>query len=261
MDLSVSKKGLMPNALWLSYKPRKIKVSMIENSQHKLNAELQQLENQLSELTPVALSEDFFMDLCVAVESVGDVYENDIETLEKQLGLTSAVALPDDMLLRMANAMDRWHQDLPVEEKVVSFGTEDRTDHTELQAEKVSHWAKWRNYSAAAAVALLGAVTALVAPNIGQVESSSPTFADVGVVPIDTIFSEVPRDAWLVPDSLSHSIVNTTENGVVMSEDNKPQRWIQIEYIDRARFIDDHGREIEVEYPGTDMMLVPIEVN
>ena len=234
---------------------------MIDNNQYELNAELQQLESQLLELTPKALSEDFFSEVCVAVDSVGEILEDDIEALEKQLGLTSAVTLPEDMLARMANAMDRWHEDLPVEEKVVSFETSDLSDEAKLPAKKVSQWAQWRKYSAAAAVALLGAVTALVAPNLSESGVNSPTFANVDAVSVDAVASDIPRDAWLVPDSLSHSIVNTKENGVVMSQDNKPQRWIEIEYIDRAKFIDDQGREIEVEYPGTDTVLIPIEIN
>ncbi|MGJ8677492.1 MAG: DUF4179 domain-containing protein [Akkermansiaceae bacterium] len=223
------------------------------NTEYNLNAELIQLESQLIAMTPKAMPEGLLEQMTEFMNE--ETYlKCDIYELEQQLGTVAAATMPEDMLARMANAMDRWHEDLPVEDKLVSFAS----DKEEVLA--TSKKSNWRNFSAAAAVAILGSITAFVTPSFVS-NQQSPSIVNASVLPLNTTTISAPRDAWLVPDSFSHQIIHTSENGVVMSEDNKPHRCIKIEYLDKVKVMDDRGHEIEIERPGVEMVLLPLKTD
>ena len=227
--------------------------------EHKLPAELREVESLLSALTPVSVPSallDRLVDSANNYEdlSFSDSVDSEFVDLERQLSKIGNAAMSEEMITRMANAMDRWHEELPVEEKVVAFG--DQPEATK----KASRKAVW---SAAAAVALLGSLSALVVP---EFNSNSPAQAEVAS-PIQNsqsslvATSSTPRNAWVVPDSLTHKVINTTESGIVMLENDAPHRRIQVEYLDTIKVLDDQGREIEIERPGVDVVFLPVETN
>ncbi|MBT8037743.1 MAG: hypothetical protein KJO21_09380 [Verrucomicrobiae bacterium] len=221
-----------------------------------LSAELQELENQLANLVPNAVPDDLFARIGQPVNHDPQSMppESDLDALEEHLGQLAPSSMPMDMVGRMTRAMDRWHEHVPVEEKVVSFGVEKSTPVRR----------KWDRslLAAAAAVAMLGAVSALVLPRfVNPAHAEGVVLNDAPAMTPDFSITSVvePRDAWLLPDSLSHKVVNTTDRGVVMTHDNTPHRCIRVDYVDRMVVQDEQGREIEIIRPSVDIMLLPVE--
>ena len=75
----------------------------------------------------------------------------ELNKLEEELKKLSPQGMPDDMISRLDSAMARWHEHVPVEEKIVSLNPE--------PAESTGNWLGWRSV---AAVAVMGAAVALV---------------------------------------------------------------------------------------------------
>ena len=232
-----------------------------------LNDELRQLESQLSALVPASLPQSLLFQMSDSMDIAESTEEQVYHDLEHDLAQMETPALPEDVLNRMVSAMDRWHENVPLEEKVVSF---DSSSVQECDSKKAVPARKRSgvNYAAAAAVALLGAVAALVAPGLNQGSSSVAVEASGELINQPEIQQSVnvnnvaqPRDAWLVPDSYSHNVTNTTQRGVVMSKDNTPHRVIQIDYTDSVKFLNKEGHEFEIERPGVNMLLVPVDVD
>jgi len=67
--------------------------------------------------------------------------------------------------------------------------------------------------------------------------------------------------ATLTSNFLSHKVTNTSDNGVVFSNDNTPHRCIRVDYIDRIKGEDASGRQVEINTPGVDFLLIPVETN
>lgn len=231
-------------------------------TEHELSAELLKLEQQLQTLVPCSIPQGMMNRIEQSMLATGESSppaEDDFDDLEIHLGHIAPTAMPEDMLGRMVRAMDRWHEHVPVEEKVVPFGEKQTSTAERQQARK-------RMFAAAAAVALLGAVTALTLPRFSKdPQISTASVASTHTIthdPGNTVMVDVaPRDALFLPDSLSHKVTKTSDHGVVMTRDNTPHRCIRVDYIDRIKVQDDEGREIEIERPGVDYMLLPVETN
>ena len=217
--------------------------------EHELSAELVELERQLGELVPCLMSDELHDHLEQSMLSYDSADPTDhavdnFDDLEIHLGQIGPASMPSDMIARMARAMDRWHEHVPVEEKVVPFGEEADAAPRRLFGGGMT--------AAAAAVAMLGVVSALVLPRFiqGDQNPASGVVAASGYGINENYTSEAdhsvqmePREAWVIPDSLSNKVVNTSDRGVVMSNDNTPHRCIQVDYVDRIRVQDDQGRE------------------
>ena len=72
----------------------------------------------------------------------------ELNKLEEELKKLSPLGMPDDMISRLDSAMARWHEHVPVEEKIVPLNQE--------PAAATGNWLGWRSV---AAVAVMGAVT------------------------------------------------------------------------------------------------------
>lgn len=230
---------------------------MSVNTEYMLTSELRELESQLSKLVPAAMPAELIGRMGQSMEHHYDFYaealdDADLEELEQELSKMADITMPDEMITRMASAMDRWHEELPMEEKLVPFGVD---AEEQVAASSSSRKGMW---SAAAAVALLGSLSAFFVPDFNNEQTAQ--VSDVIVNSANTLSVSAPRDAWVVPDSFSYKVINTTQKGIVMS-DNKPHRCIYIEYLDTVKVMDDHGYEIEVERPGVEIMLLPVVTN
>ena len=244
--------------------------SMSLTTEHELSPELRELEQQLRGLVPCALSQDLFdhveQSMNVAANETW-VVSDDLDELEIHLEQIAPATMPEDMLGRMVRAMDLWHEHVPVEEKVVPFSEsrgESRGEREEAAPSRKQYGGGM--IAAAAAVAMLGAVTALVLPRfMNDSGANTPPVISTHIPDVDSdntvMVDAAPRDAWLLPDSLSHKVTNTSDHGVVMTSDNTPHRVIRVDYVDRIMMQDDEGREIEIKRPGIDYMLLPVETN
>lgn len=252
---------------------------MSDHIEFQLDAELLELESQLASLVPSSITAETTMRMEDAMHNaLEQKHDEELQDLETHLGQLAPAGISSDMVTRMAEAMDRWHEYVPLEEKLVPFG--DREESTSEKSKGFTHGRKSSGYgmfAAAAAVALLGAAAALIMPHMNE-PSAGGTVADTGIstdqpsVPPRAVVMDsrnlhsvdvtnAPRDAWVEPGSLSHNITNTVDAGVMITRDNVPHRSIRIEYVDRIKVIDEEGREIEINRPGVQYMLIPVKTN
>jgi len=264
---------------------------MSASLKHNLDDELQAIEIQLAQLTPRAMSGDMLVrmeqlmgqwgepEIGVGPESLDSaqpVAGGDLTDLEVHLDGLSPALMSDELLTRMSEAMDRWQEQDTAAEKVVPF---QKANH-----QPTRHFFSRGMLSAAAAVAVMGAVTALVMPRM----SNSPdgeTLAAGGAAP--TQLSEgfdnsafgghaasnrvlsgtklsnpaVAPANWVKSAPVSHKVTSTRDSGVIYSADNTPHRCIRIDYIDKIKVRNNEGCEIEIKKPGVNYMLIPVETN
>lgn len=250
---------------------------MSHSMECNLDGELRSLEEQLAKLSPSAMPMDMLARMEQAMsrwsEDEGSRYalegentDGELRQLEIHLEQMTPAEMSANVLARMESAMDRWHEFVPVEEKVVPFGD---------QQDEVSDHKRSRGgmFAAAAAMAVMGAATALILPQFNSspegnvVAENNPQpvvrpHAQPVLSPVNTLdVSNAPREAWLVPGSLRHQVTSTTDQGVIMAGDNTPHRCIRVDYVDRIKVQDEEGREIEINRPGVDFMLIPVETN
>lgn len=230
-----------------------------------LSPELRELEEQLSSMVPCALleqqTEQFATAMgCEAEQCLCDD-ESGLDELEKHLEQISPATMRTDILSRMVSAMDTWYEQVPVEEKVVSF----RGKESDVPTRRARSGGM---IAAAAAVAVLGAAAALVMPGFmtGENNHQAPT---AYTPPADHVNDRnvhlsgnvEPADAWVVPVSSGYKVVNSRDRGLVMTADNTPHRCIQLHSLETIKLEDESGREITIERPSVNYLLVPVEAN
>jgi len=238
-----------------------------------MDPEYKRLEKALEELSVNKMPEDMLqrmddaMTNCylVTTAETQDFHaeqDSELENLEKVLNGLSAQPLPSDMLQRLDTAMSNWQsaESTEIEEdKIVPF--------TNSQKEKESWWSK-RMVSSAAAVALLGGVTAIIGMQGG---SNSPqaqpvaTMASPSLVPVpatNTPLVGLSNSRVVTPSaSASRNIKNAIDQGIVYSKDNKPHRCMKVEYFEEFNLRNEKGQQIILEKPAFEYLLVPLPQN
>lgn len=237
------------------------------NTDHELPEDLLDLERKLHGLLPVDISSELFLRLETSMIGNEDQTSATVESFEKleiHLEEITPATMPSDMIDRMARAMDNWHEQVPVDEKLVAFN---EGLGRKKKARKSYGLGMW---GAAAVVALLGALSALVIPNLSQ--DAKPVIANTVVTteagtsraqvnsaaPVTA--SSMVNNTRLVQDSLSHKVTNTSDQGVVLSGDNIPHRCIRVDYTDRVVIESKDGRQMEINRPGVEYILIPVEM-
>jgi len=259
---------------------------MSASLKHNLDDELQAIEIQLVQLTPRAMSEDMLVrvgqligpwdkfEIETGRESLGAVQHGDagdLTNLEVHLDGLSPALMSDELLTRMSEAMDRWQEEEPTVEKVVPFHSKHQQPTRYLFGRGM--------LSAAAAVAVMGALTALVMPRVSNTpDGATLATGDSASVPLSVGVGQsalgghavssrslsnpaVAPVNWVKSAPLSHKVTNTRDSGVIFSADNIPHRCIRIEYVDRIKVKNSEGCEIEIKKPGVNYMLIPVETN
>ncbi len=106
-------------------------------------------------------------------------------------------------------------------------------------------------WATAAAVALIGAATALLMPvskpaaNIASQPAQAPGNA------------ATPAAGDFVPAGFNRGVSNIQDEGVVWKSNSQPHSLMRVEYVDRIILKDKIGRTFEVEQPRARYMLVP----
>lgn len=241
---------------------------MSRNPDHDLPADLLELERQLRRLVPVSMSAQFHARLEGSVRPDHDHAATTVECFEKlevHLREMAPATMPGDMIDRMVRAMDNWHEQVPVEEKLVAFadGKQGKTRSRPYGAGM---------FAAVAAVALLGAIAALVLPgSFKDVTSSLSQSATAPKAPQNTQSAvlqgpSIPPNskanahaAGFVQDSLTHKVTNSSDQGVVFAGDDVPHRCIRVEYVERIIVQGADGRRMVLSRPGVKYLLYPVE--
>ena len=106
-------------------------------------------------------------------------------------------------------------------------------------------------WSAAAAVAILGALSALLIPNPKQ---ANPNIAQQ---PNSGDPSPIPASAELTPASFSRQLSETSDEGIIWQDNNTPHRVVKVVYKDRVILKRADGTSTEVIQPRVEYYVVP----
>lgn len=207
-----------------------------------MNDELQDLESSLSALRPLRTDDALLDRLESAAE--GTLTELTVSELrlESMLSGHRPSALPADFFASLEKVVAT--TPFPVGEKIVMF-TKGSSAPKNIR--------RFRPYAAAAAVALMGAVTALMMPL-----RTDPGMKAGGVAATNP----VPQrpSAGFVPAGYGNKLQTASDEGVIW-KDNRPHRMVRVVYNERASFINSEGKRVEVEQPRVEYILVPEKID
>lgn len=110
-------------------------------------------------------------------------------------------------------------------------------------------------WGAAAAVALIGAVSALMIPG-GKAPAVSAPQAAIPSAP-----AAGTANPNLIPASFNRGLSEVHDEGVVWKSNNQPHSLVRVVYKDRITLKDANGRTFQVEQPRVEYMLVPAKTD
>jgi len=199
------------------------------------------LEAELRELRAATLDDALLHRLEAASEGTLTELSRDEMRLENLLRATRPAAIAPDHMAQLQAIFSG----IPfsVNEKIVLFP---KANASPRAAAKRPMWA------AAAAVALVGAATALMMPANGpQPDTISRSAPPAARVATSTAAGN------LVPAGFDRGVNKVSDEGFVWKNNNQPHRLMRLEFTDRVTFKDQFGRTYQVEQPGNRYMLVP----
>ena len=206
-----------------------------------MNHDLHDLESSLAGLRPTGADSALLARLESAAEGTLTEMTAAELRLESTLRGHRPLTLPAEFFASLENVLAS--TPFPVGEKIVMF-TKGNVAPKNIR--------RFRPMLAAAAVALLGAATALLVPpgvtgtkSGGGVTSTSPPRPLVGS---------------FVPASYGNHVQTASDEGVVWQE-NRPHRVVRVVYNERASFINSDGKRVEVEQPRVEYILVPEKID
>lgn len=200
------------------------------------------LEDELRTLLAAPLDDALLERLEAAVDGTWTHVTAEEARIENFLRASKPSALDPEFLGRLESVTAGVH--FAIDEKVVLFpvGSSSRS-----QPKKNSHpiWA------AAAAVALIGGLSALMVPMAEKKPQAN--LASAPVPPPSTFSSENPN---FVPASFDRGLKEVHDEGVIWKS-NEPRRVMKVVYKDHITYKDANGRTVEVEQPRVEYLLVP----
>lgn len=110
-------------------------------------------------------------------------------------------------------------------------------------------------WGAAAAVALFGAITALMIP-----AGKSPTNTLTGTTPDSKPMNNTTSGNF-VPASFDRGISEVRDEGVVWKSNQQPHSVVRFVYKDIITLKDENGRTFQVEQPRVEYLLVPAKTD
>lgn len=211
------------------------------------------LENELKRLTPAPLPDSLLDQLDNAMTTVAAeitapeekiiVASSDIElaALEESLRGLVPYGVPEGMISRLDDAMARWHEDVPVEEKIVA-----------INSELVNRRSSWLGVRSVAAVAVLGAAAAILSSNpFSQPEPVAERIPDLtngNTAPV--VFT--PKDARA-------SVVSAKDHGVVWTKGGQPLRCLEVQMSNELQFVNERGEKLIIGQPKREVTFTPVK--
>ena len=201
------------------------------------------IESELRNLRPAALDEALLarLDACA-----GDTW-TDLDpaelAFEKHLRGTTPAKLPAGLTASLEAALAGVR--FPNEEKIVSF------PKREVAAPRGNRG--W--WSAAAAVALTGAITAFLVP---MNHRQAPVAVDS---PKSSPAPSLTNSDKLIPAGFGSDLSEARDEGVIWQKNNRPHRVVKFVYMDRVTLKDASGATYQVEQPRVEYILVPAKTD
>ena len=192
----------------------------------------------------------------------------ELEALEVHLKEMAPVSMPANMLDRMAQAMDQWHETESDSQNVIGFSDDELRTKTKSKLLGVGF------LSAAAAVALLAAMTALVIPDLAtkktkliaqnapldfNAPNSSSRSSNIRGISAPSIASGNAVSLSPAAEILTSKVINSKET-IIYDDDQNPFRFVEVEYMDQVKVKSSDGRDVILSRPRKDGYLIPIKV-
>lgn len=212
-----------------------------------------EVEEALKEMTPSGLSGGVLDRLCLAMEEVAiapdsqeDVLslpvDHELAALEESLGRLVPHGMPENMIGRLDQAMARWHEKVPVEEKVIPLNRVPGSDRGSTRP----------GLRAVAAVALMGASAAFLTTEVGQSENMTSQR-------IPVVNEAVTAPVVFTPGDARESVVSANDHGVLWTEDGLPVRCLEVESRNEVYFLNERGEKLIFTQPKREIMLTPVK--
>lgn len=183
--------------------------------------------------------------------------DEELKDLEDQLEKLSPTAMPDDMVARMAQAMDRWQENLPAEEKLVHFKPVE---------EVASPMRRFNVWASAAAVALVGAVSLLFI-NENEPTTLADTASDTKIVePIQKLIPEpnIGESNSIVTASNTQfdtAVKRASDDVITYDAKGRPMRVMQVHFEDVVTVKGKDGKVYKIKQPRIEYYAVPVEIH
>ncbi len=197
------------------------------------------LDGELRKLQGASLDDAFLARLEGSAAGTWTELTRDEIQFEAYLRQFSPAGVPAEFLTRLVSVTRSVH--FTVDEKIVLFPKEHDAGRA---SKKVPIWA------AAAAVAFIGAASALMIPSqnssrpIAQNSLTSPAYP-----------SAVPQN--FVPATFNRGLSAVHDEGIVWKDNKQPQRLLRFVYMEKMTYKDANGRIVEVEQPKALYRLLP----
>lgn len=202
------------------------------------------LEAELRKLQAAPLDEALLARLEASADGTWSELTHEEIRFENFLREVSPAKLPADFLADLDSVIAGVH--FPVDEKILLFPRGGNAP------KKREHRPTW---GAAAAVAIIGAVSALLVPTANT--PKAPTTVSTAISPPISATAS-PN---LIPASFDRGLSEVHDEGVIWKSNNEPHRVVRVVYKDHVTLKDANGRTVEVEQPRVEYMLVPAKTD
>ncbi len=209
---------------------------------------------ELRAILPQALDEDFLARLTACADgSILELTSAEID-FEQSLRATEPAPLPTSLHASIGKTIG----DTPfhTDDKIVLFN---RSKDTSKNPQK-SWWSTRINIAAAAAVALLGSISAFMLPADGT-SSQAGTPVTAGNFTNSAPVSNSSTQRKITPVGYNRNLSNTSDEGVIWQGNNRPHRVLRLTFIDRFTLTNDNGETVEVEQPRDEYVIIPEKVD
>ena len=213
-----------------------------------------ELEAMLRQLSPKALDSELLNRLDDAAEGSLEIQTPDELKFETTLRRFTPSPLPADFFASLEKTVS--NTPFPVNEKILLF-PKSAPETLKRSRSSRSIW------SAAAAVAILGASAALLLPQSTRTaqrnhQVSSHT-EETAPAPVDGPISKTSGN--LVPAGFERGLNSARDEGIYWGPSNAPRRVVRVEYIDHYTLKDKDGKITKVDQPRVQYILVPEKVD
>ena len=202
------------------------------------------LEEELRKLQAAPLDQALLGRLEASADGTWTELTHQEIRFENFLREVSPAKLPADFLTSLEAITGGVH--FPVDGKLIIF------PNTNTAPRKRGQRSMW---GAAAAVAIIGAISALLIPT-----ASNPNKTSQVAIRIPPPANSI-KAANFVPASYNRGLSEVHDEGVVWKSNNEPHRVMRVVYMDHVTLKDANGRTMEVQQPRVEYMLVPAKTD
>ncbi|WP_018971022.1 hypothetical protein [Rubritalea marina] len=193
--------------------------------------------------------------------------DQELKDFEEQLKAHSPEMMPEDMIKRMASAMDQWGEGSVNEENIIPFQAAQKLVADQSPQTVKSKLRFFNTWAQAAAVALVAAVSYLMLnqgdPSASQASAQVTTVEPLSQqVPMANIESAVPASNPQQPSSqFSSQLKNATQDVITYDANGRAVRLMQVEFEDEVIVRDREGNPHVIKQPRVEYYAVPAEIH